>query len=176
MQPEVKRILFFVGGVIVVVVVIIALFLANQRRSADYSEITIDQDTGDAYVTYPNRAPETEGDGDTSVIIGGGSLLLDNGFTLDQYNLVANSILLMSRERLSDEYARITFRPSDLKLEQNKLSTTIRLGDSDTLLPISIKYYELTKVEVHVSDRNNVLGGDFDSGVLVVTPDEDLGE
>lgn len=170
MQPEVKKVLLFVGGVIVLVVVVAAVFLTNQRRSADYSEVTIDQDTGEAYVEFPNRAPETEGGGDSAVIIGGGSLLLDNGFTQDQYNLVANSILQMSRERLSDKYSRITFRPSDVKVEQNKLSTTIRLGDSDTLLPISIKYYELSKVEIHVSDRNNALGGDFDSGVLDSQP------
>jgi hypothetical protein len=177
MQPEVKKILLFVGGVIVVVVVVVAaIFLMNQRQSPDYSEVTIDQDTGEAYVDFPNREPETEGSGGSTVIIGGGSLLLDSGFTQDQYNLVANSLLQMSRERLSDEYDRITFRPSDVKLEQNNLSTTIRLGDSDTLLPISIRYYELSKVEVHVSDRDNVLGGDFNSGVLVVTPEEDLGE
>lgn len=176
MQPEVKKILLFVGGVIALVIVVAAVFLMNQRRSPDYSEVTIDQDTGEAYVEFPNRAPETEGSGGSTVVIGGGSLLLDNGFTQDQYNLVANSLLQMSRERLSDEYGRITFRPSDVKVEQNKLSTTIRLGTSDTLLPISIKYYELSKVEVHVSDRNNVLGGDFDSGVLVAPSDEDLGE
>lgn len=170
MQPEVKKILLFVGGVIVVVIVIAAIFLMNQRRSADYSEVTIDQDTGEAYVEFPNRAPETEGSGGDAVIIGGGSLLLDNGFTQNQYNLVANSLLQMSRERLSNEYSRITFRPSDVKIEQNKLSTTIRLGNSDILLPISIKFYELTKAEVHVSDRNNVLGGDYDSGVLDIQP------
>lgn len=172
MQPEAKKILLFVGGVIVVVIVVAAIFLMNQRRSADYSEVTIDQDTGEAYVEFPNRAPEAEGSGGDAVIIGGGSLLLNNGFTQDQYNLVANSLLQMSRERLSNKYSRITFRPSDLKLEQNKLSTTLRLGTSNILLPVSIKYYELTKVEVHVDDRENALGGSYDSGVLISTAEE----
>lgn len=167
MQPEAKKLLVIIGGAILVIGAIVVLVIINQRQSPGYTEVTVDQDTGEVYTDFPNRAPETEGSGSSSVIIGGGSLLLDNGFTQDQYNLVANNLLRVAQERLGGEYSRITFRPSDLKLEQNKLSTTLRLGDSDILLPISIKYYELYKVQIFITDRDNVLGGDYDSGELM---------
>lgn len=157
--------------VVLVISMIAFIIIRNQQQSPNRMERTTDQDTGEIYTSYPNRSPETSGDSSaTSVIIGGGTLLLDNGFTQDQYNLVATELKKISAERFSDKYARITFRPSDLKLEQNKLSTTIRLGDTDILLPISIKYYELTKVEIHINDRDNALGGDYDSGVLDAQP------
>lgn len=167
-QPSAKKITFIVIAVVIGIILLIAFFIFQQRQADTYSEVEVDQDTGEVYVTYPNREPEAinEQGATGGLIVGGSSVLLENGLTQDQYNLVSQALTKFSSERLDDKYQRLTLRPQDLKNEQNKISTTLRLGNTDTLLPISIKYYDLYKVEVTIFDKSNVIGGTFESGVL----------
>lgn len=169
-QPSSKRIILIVVGVVVALIGVIALIIWQQRTSPEYTTEEVDQDTGEVFRSAPNREPETAGPEGSSVMIRGGYVLLDNGFTQDQHNLVATELEKVGQEKLGSKYPFITIRPQDVKREQNLLTTTIRLGESDTLLPIQIKYYELYKVEITITDRGNVLGGDYSSGVLEAAP------
>ena len=126
---------------------------------------TIDKDTGDQITVDPNLGPQT--DEARTVTILGMEAIVRTIYLSDQINYIKDAINTFSKERLDNKYETITIRPQDLLTNEGVTTTTIRLGQSDEILPIKIIANDIGETQVIISDPQNKYGGIYESKFTV---------
>jgi hypothetical protein len=166
MDTRRKLILIIVGGVIAAgVIVSIVAFVSRPRSNDAYLETAVplvrDQDTGEVLVNDPNTVEPGE---TREVIVLGLENLYGFGLIESQVVTIRDRIIRFAEERLEGKYQTVTIRPQDIQSENGTIRTTIRLGDSDILLPITISTVDIGLLRVVIEDPSNTVGGTFDTG------------
>lgn len=166
MDTRRKLILIIVIGTIALGVIISIIALLTQPRANDaYLETAVplvrDQDTGEVIVDDPNTVEPGE---QREVIVLGLETLYDFGLIESEVIGIRDRIIRFAEERLDGKYQTITVRPQDIQSEDRTIRTTLRLGDSDILLPITINTVDIGLLRVVIEDPTNVAGGTFDTG------------
>ncbi len=136
-----RRIVVILIVVLIVVIPLIAWGISSNNNSND--KTIKDRDTGEVYDKTVNS--EDTGGSDiyqgTAVLFGIENLtqtLLDNDKSVGYINSVKTALWEFSSNRLNNEFESITLRPQGLVINDSKVTGTIRLGQSDTTLPIVI--------------------------------------
>lgn len=166
MDTRRKLILIIVIGTIALGVIISIIALLTQPRTNDaYLETAVplvrDQDTGEVIVNDPNTVEPGE---QREVIVLGLETLYGFGLIESQVVTIRDRIVRFAEERLEGKYQTVTIRPQDIQSEGGTIRTTLRLGDTDTLLPITINTVDIGLLRVVIEDPTNVAGGTFDTG------------
>lgn len=164
-----KKIIAFICLVIVVIGGIILFATMGQKNSSSNtsgSTIT-DRDTGETV---------TPGDNAGISIGSAGSEFVSNTLVLGLTNLVSKlqsnsgkytdyirpAIQDFSHTRLNDRFSTITIRPQDLSISGNSIKSTIRLGQGDEILPISIEISSNKQSAIiKITDKTKKYGGDY---------------
>ncbi len=166
MDTRRKLILIIVGGTVAIGIIISIIALVSQPRSNNaYLETAVplvrDQDTGEVLVNDPNTVEPGE---TREVIVLGLETLYDFGLIESQVVTIRDRIIRFAEERLEGKYQTITIRPQDIQSDNGTIRTTIRLGDSNTVLPITINTVDIGLLRVIIEDPTNAAGGTFDTG------------
>jgi len=174
MDTRKKLILIIVSGSLGLGIIITAVWLSLQPRDGGDAfletaiPISRDQDTGEL-VTNDPRVQEP---GETRVVLVLGlENLFDYGMFERQVVTVREKIEQFSVERLDGKYDTLTLRPQNVAITITTYATTIRLGDTNILLPITITATDEGLVRVVIDDPNNSVGGSFDSGETILFAD-----
>lgn len=146
-------------------IVATVVWIAVQRTSGD--SIVRDKDTGE---TFDPKAPRENTGGNGSLVstvqlfgieqaiksLSGNESIV--GYSDD----IKASIWQFSHDRLNNEFQTITLRPQNLEQKDATITGELRLGQSDTIIPIVIKP---TSTERHaiisINNDNNAYGGTF---------------
>lgn len=132
-------------------------------------EITVDQDTGEQILGGEN-APRDAG-ADLGIAVFGTEQLVEMGLVYSQVTYIREILGEFAEDRLNGEYTTVTIRPQDLTYENGILHSTLRLGESDILLPLTITAMNTGETGVAIADPEGIVGGDFDSGVTNLAAD-----
>ncbi len=161
-----KLILF--GIVIFIFIIgIIQFSISNNKKSPSYSIKTVNKDTGQTIITYPNKPTEnTNG----YVTILGTDKLINSGLTSSQLILFNKLITDYINKQLSSKYNQVAVLNDGYSSDGNNITSKIRLGNSNILLDLKIKYPDLYKIQIMLSSNDNNNYYDYDSGVQTTTP------
>ena len=171
-----KKVLIIVG-VILLIVAIIAIIVKTTTPKEDPKQAylksaiqtTIDKDTGAKITSDPNLGPQSEEA--RSVTILGMEPVIKAGALGEQVDFIKDAINTFSEKQLKSKYKTITIRPQDLVTTDGVTLTSIRLGQSDEILPITITAKNTGETQVVVDDPENKYGGKYDSGLNVFSAD-----
>lgn len=173
MDPVNKRIFGIVAILAVIVFVIFAI--VSNRQKPSYTESVIDKDTGETLYTDPNKTPEQYGLNKEPILLGT-SVLFDNGVTQAQFAKAREALNTYSSKNLHNKYPLLKILPAYVQANTGIITTKLRLGDTDQLVDISFKFANLETIQIIIDDPSGKQGGNYDSGTLVVTPDDPLVE
>lgn len=174
MQRRTAVILVAVAFIILVIMMIVFAILSNRDKSQAYLEdavtITVDRDTGEsAVLDDPNLSDQaTE---DKGVVIFGLEELAVKGVLRVQLVYIKEKIAEYASSRLKGAFESVTVRPQDLKEKDGVFTSSLRLGQTDELVPIVITADFSGRTRVVINDPQNKYGGTYDSGVKVFTAD-----
>ena len=166
-----KRIIIIVSVILLVGIIAIAVYYSSHKEDPtqaylkDAVKITHDIDTGELVTEDPNLANQTE-DNRTIVILGIDKLVEENVLQ-EQINFVKDKLNEFSKQRLKNAYSTITIRPEGLVNNDDVITTTIRLGQSNEILPITITASRFGSTRIVIQDPDNKHGGQYDSGEVV---------
>lgn len=158
----------------IVVTMIILSITTNKDSSQVYLEdavtITIDEDTGEsAILDDPNLSnQEVENKG---VVVFGLEELASRGVLRVQLIFIKDKIAEYANLKLGGVFESVTIRPQDLKEKDGVYTSSLRLGQTDELVPITITADFSGKTRVVITDPQNKHGGTYDSGIKVFTAD-----
>jgi hypothetical protein len=164
MSDRAKKIIIFVAITFLLIVTSSLWFATQQSGNKD---VIKDKDTGETF--DPKSREENTG--------GGGSLVsnvqlfgiepaiktLSTKDSLPGYtDAIKASIWQFSRDRLKDEFQTITLRPQNLKQDSDKITGEIRLGQTDTIIPIEITPTKTGRQAiVRINSNSSAYGGTF---------------
>jgi len=151
----------------VFITILAGFVIIRQRHSPSYIQKTVDKDTGEVIYNEPNKTKEVQSNPDNLVILGSPQLI-GAGLTQDQYQLTKQAFISFSKQNLQNKYTTLKILTSDFKKEQNNIYAKLRLGESDTVLDLSINYRDLKFVQVRISDPKGNKTYSFDSGELQI--------
>jgi len=134
----------------------------SQNYLKDAVTFTVDEDTGERVSDDPNLTDQSTDN--RTVIVLGIEELINRNIVNAQIDYVKDTLNTYSKERLKNAYETITIRPQGLTYTDGVITTTIRLGQTETVLPISMTLINTGETRVVVSDPDNKFGGTFDSG------------
>ncbi len=136
--------------IVVIVVLIVGIPLAiwavtsfNGQTTSGNTTVIVDRDTGEVFDEKVNN----EKTGGSGVKTGDAVLFGIEPFVEQLYeqdestgyvNAVKTALWNFSDSRLNNQFESITLRPQDLIITDSGVSGTIRLGQTDTILPILI--------------------------------------
>lgn len=164
-----RKTIIVIISVALVIGVITLIIYSVQRRDAlknayleDAVSLTVDQDTGETVVDDPNLTPHP--DGNTGVTLLGLEGVVKQGILDGQLQFIKEELARFYSERLNDTYKTLTIRPQELTKTNSVITSKLRLGDSNILLPIEITAFNDGQTRLIIRDPSNQVGGDFDSG------------
>jgi len=171
-----KRIVIISLIVLAIIGLIIWAIVATQPKEdpsqnylKDAVTFTVDEDTGERVSDDPNLTDQSTDN--RVVIILGVEELVSRDIVNAQIDYVKDTLNTYSKERLKNAYETITIRPQGLTYADGVITTTIRLGQTETVLPISMTLINTGETRVVVSDPDNKFGGTFDSGETNLSAD-----
>lgn len=164
MSTRIKVILVFIGFGLLVIIPLV--WWAASGFNQD-STIVTDRDTGEVYDPSVNN--DNTGGGSNAVsstqLFGIQPLtdkLLSSNEKVGYINSVKEALWQFSKERLNDKFTSITLRPDGLVITDTEISGTIRLGQTNETLPITIKPNNLKKEAIiTINQAGNQYGGAF---------------
>ena len=170
---------------IAIIVVIVIIFIGlgiwgiikgvsdkNDKKNAYLKsavQLTVDKDTGDQITVDPNLGPQTEETQPVTIL--GLEALINAGALDEQINFFKDQLNTFSSNRLHNKYTTITIRPQDLVTNDGVTTTSIRLGQTDDILPVTITAKNTGETQIIITDPSNKFGGTFDSGLTVFGAD-----
>ena len=137
------------------------------KQSPLYTTKLVDKDTGQILYSQPNQKPE--GNATSYIFIFGSDVLLKNGATQAQFQLIQQALTSYSKTNLANKYQTLTIIPKTFVANGGTLSGQLRLGETSNIVNFAIKLSQLKYVEVSIQDMSNQNGGNYDSGQLSVT-------
>ncbi len=172
-----KKILIITSIIIILFGVIPIIFFFFNRTSGNAESyiqreavvMSRDKDTGERIEYDKNRTAET--DGNTPILVLGMEELIKKGVLALQVRVIREQLATFARERLKTKYESITLRPQDLKFQNGVVSSTIRLGESDFLLPITITAKNTGETQVIINDPNSIVGGTYTAQLVTLQAD-----
>lgn len=172
-----RKIAVILAGSVLVVIVIVAIIINALNPTEDPKQAylksavqtTIDKDTGAQIINDPNLGGQSEEA--RAVIVLGMEEIIRTGALSEQTDLIKDSINVFSDTRLKNKYSTITIRPQGLVTSDGVTTTTIRLGQSDEILPIIITAKNTGETQIIIEDPSNKYGGRFDSELTVFGAD-----
>lgn len=174
MNPQRKLILIIAMFVIAlgIIVSVIAFFSQQPKPTGAYLEtaapIVRDEDTGELVTFDPNTIEPSE---QREVIVLGLETLYSYNFFELQVLTVRDFLVGFATERLDGKYETITLRPQDIAVSEGEIRTSLRLGQTGTILPIVIYYNDTGLVRVVIEDPDTLVGGVYDSGETILKAD-----
>ncbi len=171
-----RIIIILVIVLFVLPLVLIGLFYSAQRQGSPEKYIeehairfTRDVDTKEVIQSDPNKTPE--GSGNAGVVVLGLEELVKNGVLPLQMIAIREAFGEFAKERLDGKYDSITVRPQDMTIQNGVFTTTLRVGQTDTLLPLTITAKNTGETSIYIDDPANEFGGPYDSGIKNITAD-----
>ncbi len=137
-----QKLVLIIVGVLAVIGVIIGIFAINRGDST----VITDRDTGETLDLEPEFRQETGGvleDSSPVTLFGLINLSeeitrINNSSTGPYFDTIKLALWDYSENRLDDSYTTLTIRPQDLQISGTTITTSVRLGQTDEILPISI--------------------------------------
>lgn len=163
--------LLLIGAAVVLALVAI-LFTVQQRKSPGYVKIIRDKDTGETIYDEPNKTPESALTGSKEVLVLGGEALLEAGMTQQQFTLTRDALVKYGSETLKKKYSVLKILPTGFQSSQNNISANLKLGESDKVVRLTVKYYDLYYVEVTIKDPAGDSTYNFDSNQVDINQPE----
>ena len=162
-------------GKILTIVIIIFIFIIgliflginNHKKSPSYSVKTVNKDTGQTIITYPNK-PKENSSGYVTIL--GTDKLISSGFTTSQLNLFNKLITDYVNKQLSGTYNQVAILNNGYTSDGNNIAAKMRLGDSNILLDLKIKYPDLYKIQILLNSSDNNSLYSYDSGIQTSAP------
>jgi len=150
-RTQIIIVILFALGIVAIIVsfVVVKLNPPTEQgilRDKDTNEIVIVGHTG--YV------------GTKLLPIFGENNLYTQGVTKKQFKSIRHSLEQFMSTRLDSKYDSLTVRPQDLKISGSVVSTSLRLGQSETTLPVTITLSQDAAI-VRITDSTGKLGGDY---------------
>lgn len=172
-RKRIAIVIVSVLAVIVIIAVIIKIATPQDDPKDAYLkkavQTTIDKDTGEQITKDPNLGPQS--DETRAVTILGLEPVVQAGALGEQIDFIKDAINRFAKENLNNKYSTITVRPQNLVASDGVITTSIRLGQSDEILPITITAKNTGETQVVISDPSNKYGGSFDSDLTVFGAD-----
>ncbi len=150
-------------GSVVALFIIIGLVLLGIYKPTEKDKVT-DRDTGETVSLIPDS---TGASSDLSGIpvVGLSDLTqtIRSKSSPGLYtNYIGTAIRAFAKSRLDNKFTTITIRPQGTEIEGLVIKSSIRLGQSDTTLPITITRSGNNKSMVlRIVDKDNKYGGDY---------------
>lgn len=144
MTKKQKIILIIVASLIVLIPLFIWGVSSLGNTLSNNDSIIKDVDTGET-INKAEPIVQTGGDGinTSKVVLFGIEPLIERLYEQEKPTAyiasVKQALWNFSKNRLEDKYETITLRPQELVFGSSEITGTIRLGQTDTILPISIK-------------------------------------
>jgi len=172
-----KKIIIIISIVILFMALIIAAIFKVTSPTEDPKEAylksaiqtTIDRDTGEQITTDPNLSAQTEETRKVTVL--GMETIVAAGALGEQVNYIKDVLNAFSTARLNNKYQTITIRPQDSATTDGVTITTIRLGQSDEILPVTITAKDTGETQVIIYDSANKYGGNYEGELTVFGAD-----
>jgi hypothetical protein len=161
-----------------VILPVIAYVIFLISNSGDKSEaylkdavlITRDKDTGSIISDDPNLTEQ--GSEQRKTIIFGLETLIDAGVLTQQTTFIKDKLNSYAKDVLKGKYETLTIRPQDLVNTNGVFTSTLRLGQSETFIPVTITATNVGETRVVVTDDpDNTNGGSYDSGTTNFSAD-----
>lgn len=149
---------------VIVPIIIFAIIKAGEEKPLPITEVT-DKDTGQVVTYDPNIQPERQAS-DISVITLGLEPLVKANLPDVQLTAVRELFDEFSKERLNSQFKTVTIRPGGLAITDDRISSTLRLGETDEALAFEFKmtpYKGGRGMYLVVKDPQNKHGGDYRS-------------
>ena len=162
-----------IGIIIVFVILPIAaavvyyLFFPKQDNKEEaYRDSTVaitrDKDTGVLLENDPNIRDASEA---REVIVLGLPQLIEQGLVATQVTFIKDQLDIYSKDILKNKYETLTIRPQDLVNNGGIFTSTIRLGQTDIILPITITALNTGESRIVITaDPDDPSSAAFDSG------------
>lgn len=161
-----KLIIYF--SVIAVFIICLVFYEANKSsKNPIRTVITVNKDTGQTIISDPGQGPQTYGSSNYVIILGANKLM-PAGMTEDQFNLAENLITSYVNSQLKRQFTQVSILNSGFTNTSASLSGKLRLGDSQTVLNLSILYPNFMNVEVKISSSTDNPYYSYDSGIQTV--------
>jgi len=141
----------------------------SQAYLKDAVTFTVDEDTGERVYDDPNLTDQSTDN--RAVIVLGIEELIKRDVVNAQIDFVKDSLNTYSKERLGNKYETITIRPQGFSYVNGIITATIRLGQTDTILPVTITAINTGETRLVVYDQENKFGGTFDTGETNLSAD-----
>ena len=161
-MSKLKKIL--VVCVVLILLVVYLVVSANKRhRSALYEQISVNKDTGQTIINTPNQTAEKGGNSNQVTALGSNKFLAA-GMTEAQFSLTTQLLTNYVNQNLHSKYQQVAILNSGFKSTGNNIYAKMRLGNSNILLNLNINYYNLTVVDLKVTDPAGDNAYSYDSG------------
>lgn len=165
-----QRLWLFIGlGIGVFLIVGLFIYL-GVRSSSQGDGVITDRDTGESRELDPTSQQETGAAAvDEEVIIVFGledlsTAIRDggDGTTGKYFSSIRKAIWAYSSERLTEDFSSVTLRPQDTVVTGREITSTLRLGQTDQLVPIKIVVSDNKKAAVvTINEAGTQYGGTF---------------
>lgn len=149
------------------IIAIVVSFVVTKLNPPAEQGILRDKDTNEIVIVG-----HTGYVGATLLPIFGENNLYTQGVAKKQFKSIRHSLEQFMGTKLDNKYDSLTVRPQDLKVSGNIITTSLRLGQSDTTLPISITLSQDAAI-VRITDSTGGLGGNY-TGISELPYEETL--
>lgn len=148
----VKATFIFLG----IVAVSCVIWILATRDQSDPTKVLTDRDTGASILLGSTGAKL---DIESPVILFGIKNLTDKQIPKEVIDGIIASLRNYSSQNLKEKYTSLTIRPQDLIIKDGSLKTTLRLGQTDILLPFEITYNDNYAFKMFIEDTSGENGG-----------------
>ena len=160
---------FIVIVVIGLLAISVGAFIFNNKKD---TSVIKDQDTGEILQLNPEFSQQTGGglEFKSPVTLFGIShlsetiIIENNGSTGAYFDTIKNALWEYSKNRLDDSFTTITVRPQDIKVDGNTITGSLRLGQTDEIIPLLITKTDSDEnaiVTINKEGESNQYGGVF---------------
>lgn len=157
-----------------VVVVPLAIWgitnISNDQNGGENAQRIVDKDTGEIYDATVNNLDTGgsggyQGDAKLFGLQPFTKTVLNDGGKVGYVDSIRKALWRFDEERLDGEFASLTLRPQGMDITDTRVTGTIRLGQSDTVLPITITPTEGKERAIIEINKD---GSDFDGTFVFV--------
>lgn len=173
-----KRVVIIAAAIILVLLCLMGIvyFLAgnNKQQAAPTAQpvtITTNPDTGEQTVNDPSLSKTESQDATNVLLYGLPDLIDDTNMYQQQVDFIKQQLYTYSNHNLQDKYDSLTVRPQDTKVKGDTVTSTIRLGEGDTLVNLQINGLTSGQMQVIITDPTGKNGGNYSSQIQTVYGD-----